>query len=110
LNETTAAQYGERQSHILYTPLLHAPGAVLADLTLNTVSGLAQHIEHLAVSATTDGELFPVERLLVNDGPQRYSEQIILPVVGFVARDIAFRWRALTKTPFTASTCTVRVT
>lgn len=110
LDDTTAAQYGEPQSHILYTPLLHAPGAVLADLELNTAGGIAQHIEHLAVSATTDGETFPVERLLISDGPQHYRQRVILPVVGFVARDIAFRWRALTKTPFTASTCTVRVT
>jgi hypothetical protein len=110
LSDTTAAQYGERQSHLLYTPLLHVPGAVLADLELNTASGLAQHIEHLAVAATTDGETFPAERLLISDGPQRYRERVILPVVGYVAKDIAFRYRALTKTPFTASTCTVRVT
>jgi hypothetical protein len=110
LDSNTAAQYGELQSHLLYTPLLHVPGAVLADLELNTASGLAQHVEHLAVAATTDGETFPGERLLISDGPQHYRERVILPVVGYVAKDIAFRFRALTRTPFTVSTCTVRVT
>lgn len=110
LDDTTAAQYGELQSHLLYTPLMNVSGAVLADLELNTASGLAQHVEHLAVSATTDGETFPVERLLISDGPQQYRERVTLPVVGYVAKEIAFRFRVLTKTPFTASTCTVRVT
>ncbi|WP_370610904.1 packaged DNA stabilization protein [Klebsiella aerogenes] len=110
LDDTSAAQYGELQSHLLYTPLMNIPGAVLADLELNTASGLAQHVEHLAVSATTDGETFPVERLLISDGPQQYRECVTLPVVGYVAKEIAFRYRILTKTPFTASTCTVRVT
>lgn len=110
LDSSTAAQYGELQSHILYTPLMQVSGAVLADLELDVVSGAANRIEHLAVSATTDGETFPVERQLISDGPQRYNERVILPVVGYVAKDIAFRYRALTKTPFTASTCSVRVT
>ncbi|MDK9585417.1 packaged DNA stabilization protein [Lelliottia wanjuensis] len=110
LDESTAAQYGEPQSHILYTPMFSAPGAVLADLELNTASGTAQSIEHLAISATTDGAIFPYEVQVISDGPQRYTERVLLPNVGYVAKDIAFRFRSFSRTPFTATSCKIRVT
>ncbi|HHI2551359.1 TPA: packaged DNA stabilization protein [Klebsiella aerogenes] len=110
LDESTAAQYGAPQSHILYTPMLSAAGAVLADLRLNTASGTANSTEHLAVSASTDGATFPYEVLVISDGPQRYTEQVLLPNVGYVAKDIGFRFRSFSRTPFTATSCSVRAT
>lgn len=110
LDESTAAQYGDPQSHILYTPMLSAPNAVFADLELNTASGTANSIEHLAVSATTDGATFPNEVLVISDGPQRYTERVLLPNVAYVAKEIAFRFRSFSRTPFTATSCKVRVT
>lgn len=110
LDDSTAAQYGDPQSHILYTPMLSAEGSVLADLELNTASGTAQSIEHLAIAATTDGATFPYEVLVISDGPQRYTERVLLPNVGYVAKDIAFRFRSFSRTPLTATSCKVRVT
>lgn len=110
LDESTAAQYGEPQSHILYTPMLSAAGAVLVDLELNTASGLAGSIEHLAVAASTDGATFPHEVQVISDGPRRYTERVLLPNVGYVAKDIAFRFRSFSRTAFTATSCKVRAT
>lgn len=110
LDDTTAAQYGELQSHLLYTPLMNMRDSRLFDLMLQSATGLAKQPEHLAVSATTDGETFPREIPVLSDAPQQYDMLPCLPRVGRVRNNIGFRFRILTKTPFTASTCTVRVT
>lgn len=108
-DESIASQYGALQRHILYSPMMSAENSRLFDLELETVTGTAQGPEHLAVSASTDGFSFPYEVLADSDGAQRYGVIPCLRRVGYVQRNISFRFRALTSTPFTVSNCRVRI-
>lgn len=110
LTDSIASQYGTLQEHILYTPMMSAPNAVLADLELEAITGTAQHVERMMVAATTDGTVFPREMLVLCDGPQAYNTHSILPSVGYVAKNIGFRFRAFSSTPFTVASCKVRIT
>jgi hypothetical protein len=109
LDRTTAGQYGDRQEHIAYTPMFSVGPAKLFDLQLQSATGNADAIEHLAFSASTDGITWPAEMLIFSDAPQRYDIRPILNRVGYVKRNIAFRFRSLTKTPITLATCQVRI-
>lgn len=108
VNHGSAAQYGEEQEHILYTPMLSAPGMRLYDLELETAGGNAPTLEHLAISATVDGVTYGPEILLITNGPQRYTGRTLKKQIGYVRKNIGFKFRALTKTPFTASSAKVR--
>lgn len=108
LCEDSAAQYGEPQPHILYTPLMNMPGARLFNLQLEAATGLAKQPEHIAVSATTDGSTYPREVVVRNDMPHRYDLIPCLNRVGMVRHNIGFRFRILSTTPLTANSASVR--
>ncbi|MDK9364174.1 packaged DNA stabilization protein [Lelliottia wanjuensis] len=108
LRDTTAAQYGETQPHILYSPLMNMPGARLFNLQLEVATGLTRQPEHIAVAATTDGAIFPREVTVRNDEPQRYDLIPCLNRVGFVKHNIGFRFRILSTTPLTVNSASVR--
>ncbi len=108
LREDSAAQYGEPQPHILYTPLMNMPGARLFNLQLEAATGLAKQPEHIAVSATTDGSTYPKEVTVRNDSPHCYDMIPCLNRVGLVKHNIGFRFRILSTTPLTANSASVR--
>jgi hypothetical protein len=105
-----ASQYGQPQEHILYTPMINAAGCILSDLELETVTGTASDVERMAVAATTDGATYPKEVLVISDSQSLYNMRPLLPNVGYVPKNIGFRFRTLSSAPFTASTCKVRIT
>lgn len=109
LDRATAGQYGDRQEHIVYTPMFSAGPAKLFDLDLLSATGNAEAVEHLAFSASTDGVIWPAETLIFSDAPQRYDVRPILNRVGYVKRNVSFRFRSLTKTPITLASCRVRI-
>lgn len=109
LDRTVASQYGQPQEHILYTPMISVPNARLYDMELETASGAAQYTEHLAYSATVDGVIYGVEKPVLADGLHQYNQRVLLRRVAHVRRNIGFRFRSLTRTPLTISSCKVRI-
>lgn len=108
LDRTTAGQYGDRQEHIIYTPMFSIGPAKLFDLELQSATGNSEAVEHLAVSVSTDGVVWPMEKLIISDQPGRYDVRPILNRIGYVKRNASFRIRTLTKTPVTLASCRVR--
>ncbi len=109
VNTASGSQYGQRQECILYTPLMKADNARLYDFEMETATGTAAHVEHLMLSATTDGITYGTEFLLVNNGPQRYDQRILKRKLGYVRKNIGFKIRALSTQPFTVANCTLRI-
>ena len=109
LDRATAGQYGGRAQHIIYTPLLKADSRRVFDLELETATGTAQEVESLAISATTDGVAYQREVPVIIDGPNRYDIRTRLQRVGFVRKNIGFRFRVLTTTALTISSCHARL-
>lgn len=103
-----SSQYGERQEHLLYTPLFKADNARLFDLELESSTGVAQLAERMFISATTDGINHGREQLISWNTPFRYDQRSIWKRIGRVRKNIAFKIRIVTGSPVTLSGCQVR--
>lgn len=110
LDNTSSAQYGEDQEIILYTPLLWAENAVLADFRIDASTGGDSVVSRLWLSATEDGITYSQEKLLAYNTPNKWLQNIILRIVGRIRTSVGFRLRAVGATPATLSRARVRVT
>lgn len=110
LDNTSSAQYGEDQEIVLYTPLLWAENAVLADFRIDASTGGDSVTSRLFISATEDGIIYGQEKLLAYNTPQQWLQNIIMRIVGRVRTAIGFKIRTVGATPATLSRARVRVT
>lgn len=104
-----SSQYGERQEHILYTPLIKGDNSRLFDLELESSTGVAQMAERMFISATADGINHGREQAVNWNAPFRYDQRAIWSRIGRVRKNIAFKIRIVTSSPVTLSGCQVRV-
>lgn len=109
LNTAISSQYGKQQEHLLYTPLIKADNALLFDLELESATGVAQTADRMFISAMTDGINFGREQLIPWNAPFRYDQRAIWRNVGRVRKNIAFKFRVITKSPVTLSGLSVRI-
>ncbi|AZF88795.1 DNA stabilization protein/tail needle [Salmonella phage Lumpael] len=110
LNNTHSAQYGEDQEIVLYTPILWAENAILADFRIDASTGGGSTTSRIWLSATEDGINYGQERTIAYNTPYRWLQNVILPVVGRVRSAIGFKLRTVGATPATLSRARVRVT
>lgn len=110
LDNTTSAQYGEDQEIVLYTPLLWAENAILADFRMDASHGGNSVAQQIWISATEDGINYGQEKLIPFNKPLNWLQNIILRVVGRVRSSIGFKIRTVGATPATLSRARVRIT
>lgn len=110
LDHTTSAQYGEDQEIVLYTPLLWAENAILADFRMDASTGGDSVASRIWLSATEDGIVYGQEKSIDYNKPFHWLQNIILRVVGRVRSAIGFKIRTVGATPATLSRARVRVT
>ncbi|NDO80389.1 hypothetical protein CJP72_06240 [Citrobacter sp. NCU1] len=103
-----SSQYGKQQEHLLFTPLIKADNALLFDLELESSTGVAQIADRLLISATTDGINWGREQMIPWNAPFRYDSRTIWRRVGRVRKNIAFKFRVITKAPVTLSGLSIR--
>lgn len=103
-----SSQYDQQQEHLLYTPLIKADNALLYDLELESSTGIAQMADRMFIAAMTDGINFGREQMVPWNAPFRYDQRAIWRRVGRVRKNIAFRFRIITKSPVTLSGLSVR--
>lgn len=109
LDASTAAQEGEPQSHLFYTPTMPLENARLFDLDLSVATGAADYPQHIYAAASTDGVIYPSETPMQFDAPRHYNVRPHLARVGFVPHQIGFRFRIISAAPFSVTTCKVRI-
>lgn len=104
-----SSQYGERQEHLLFTPMFKADSARVFDFELEASTGVAQIAENLFLSATTDGINYGREQLIPWNAPFVYDRRVIWKRVGQIRKNVGFKVRIITKAPVTLSGCQVRI-
>lgn len=109
LKTDISSQYGKQQEHLLFTPLIKADNALLFDMELESSTGVAQIADRMFISAMTDGINFGREQMIPWNAPFRYDSRAIWRRVGRVRKNIAFKFRVITKSPVTLSGLTVRI-
>lgn len=110
LDSTTSAQYGEQQEIVLYTPLLWAENAILADFRMDASTGGGSTTTRIWLSATEDAINYGQEQMIAYNTPHRWLQNVILRTVGRVRSAIGFKIRTIGATPATLSRARVRVT
>ncbi|AGZ17823.1 DNA stabilization protein [Enterobacteria phage IME_EC2] len=110
MDNTTSAQYGEDQEIVLYTPLLWAENAILADFRMDASTGGDSVASRIWLSATEDGIVYGQEKSIAYNTPYQWLQNVILRVVGRVRSAIGFKIRTVGATPATLSRARVRVT
>lgn len=108
-DKSISSQYGERQEHILYTPLFKADNARAFDFELESSTGASQIAESMLISATTDGLNYGREKPVPWNAPFRYDKRSILTRVGRIRKNIGFKVRIITSSPVTLSGCQIRL-
>lgn len=110
LDNTTSAQYGEDQEIVMYTPLLWAENAILADFRMDASTGGNSVAQQIWLSATEDGINYGQERTIPFNKPFHWLQNVILRVLGRVRSCIGLKIRTVGATPATLSRARVRVT
>jgi hypothetical protein len=108
LSYTKSGQYDDDAEFILTTPLAKIDRARLFDLEIEAATGAAQMATRMFISATGDGVVFGQERSLEYDAPFRYDRRVLWRRLGYVRKNIGFRFRIVTSSPVTLSGCTLR--
>lgn len=108
LSYTSSGQYEDEAEFILTTPLAKVDRARLFDLEIEAATGAAQMATRMFMSATTDGVIFGQERSLEYDAPFRYDRRVLWRRLGYVRKNIGFKFRIVTNSPVTLSGCTLR--
>lgn len=109
INASLASQEERSQPHMFYTTTLQLMKNRLFDLELLVASGTAGNPENIYAAASTDGVAFPAESPMPFNAPQNYFIRPHLARVGYVIREILFRFRIVSAAPFSVSGCQVRI-
>jgi hypothetical protein len=109
LDSSISSQYGQDSEHVLYTPLIKADKARVFDLELETSSGVTQRANSLFISATTDGINYGIEKIAGHNKPFVYDSRILWRSVGYVRKNIGFKFRVITNYPVVLSGLQIRL-
>lgn len=110
IDKDTSGQYGDDVEMMLYTPMINAAMAIMTHLELDASLGAVNAIKNIFVTATEDGIVFPPERLMRYDTPQRLVGRAHLLKVGRIRSNVMFRFRLVGQAPAYLSKCSVVVT
>lgn len=97
LNESSAAQYDEPVHSEFYTPLVPMESMSVDSVELNTIPGFPATTESLFVSTTRNGNSYSQEwskEVTVN---ANYNDRYIVRRLGYVRKNIGFKFRSLNK-------------
>ena len=108
LTKLTASQYGDAVMSEFYTPLVPLESASIDELELNTVSGFVSENVNLFVSTTRDGAIHSLEWTKPVSVVQDYSYRYIVRRLGYVRKNIGFKFRALHKDKLNVSGLVIR--
>lgn len=111
LDVLVASHYMENTPWRFATPLLGLSGFTVHEMELQSIPGFA--IESnitIFIATTSDGSVYPYERLVSYGGPSDYGKRFITRVWGFVNDFIGFRFRGLSRSKVTFGLMTLEYT
>lgn len=97
LNSESASQYAEAVHSEFYTPLVPIESLSINSVEINTIPGFPPTTESLFVSTTRDGNYYSSEwskEVTVN---ANYNQRYIVRRLGYVRKNIGFKFRSLNK-------------
>jgi hypothetical protein len=97
LNSSSAAQYGEPVHSEFYTPLVPIESLSVNSLEINTIPGFSPTTERLFLSTTRDGSSYSQEWSKEVTVPEQYNDRYIVNRLGYVRKNIGFKFRSLNK-------------
>ena len=103
LNPNTASQYGEAVHSEFYTPLIPIDSLSVDAIEINTIPGFGQQQENIFVSTTRDGAYYSQEWSQEQSVPNVYDDRFIIRRLGYVRKNIGFKFRYLNKSKINAS-------
>lgn len=105
---SVSSQYGEEAEHLLASPLLRLEGRRVFDLSIDSAGG-GDSVDNIFMSQTEDGIVWGQEVRVPFNEPFNYNKTVLLRRVGYVRRNIGFKFRLITSSPVTVSDLRVRV-
>lgn len=97
LNSDTAAQYGDPVHSEFYTPLVPIESLSVDSIEINTIPGYGSTAESLFISTTRDGAYYSGEWSKEATVPTVYNDRYIVRRLGYVRKNIGFKFRSLNK-------------
>lgn len=97
LDQKTAAQYGQAVHSEFYTPLIPIDSLSVDEVELNTLPGFSATEENIFVSTTRNGSSYSQEWSQEVSLPEKYNDRFIIRRLGYVRKNIGFKFRSFNK-------------
>lgn len=109
LTEEKSSQYSAQQEFILYTPMIPAENAIIADLEIDANGGHNSKANTIFISASEDGIRYGKEIAIRYTTPQHWLNRTLLRKVCRVRTAVSFKLRVVGADPVTLSRLRVRI-
>jgi hypothetical protein len=97
LNREIASQYGDPVHSEFYTPLVPIESLSVDSVEINTIPGFPATTESIFVSTTRDGNYYSMEWSKEVTANANYNDRYIVRRLGYVRKNIGFKFRSLNK-------------